>query len=415
MYFGNSFSIFYEKDLSKVLDNQIIEMKKEIYDTTEDYILNVNENEFVSYLVDKYSIDNIDLQLEEISVTRYEKLIPAEMFPGKGFLFNVIPGKSYKKVVIRYHVPFSGNAELLRCKPNRWVMGTYDVLIIEDCVCFDFVNFFDNPEKIKQSASEIISLIKSQLENVRDQVSKFNTSVQEHATKNFLNRKEHLLKTNDLLSSLGVPIKKRDDVPLTFAIPSPKTQKRIKISPPKVTEKGFKPEPTLDSKTYQDILHIIHDVGKQFERMPSTYYDKQEESLRDHILLVLEPHFYGSATGETFNKKGKTDILLRYENSNVFIAECKFWRGEKVYLGTIDQLLSYLTWRDSKSAIVLFVKNKDFSSVIETVKAKTQGHPNYLGFLGIKDETWLNYRFHINDDPNREVKITVLLFHIPPI
>jgi len=293
-------------------------------------------------------------------------------------------------------------------------MKTEKVLINDNCLCFDIVNFSNNPEKIQKRANEIISLLCSQLKNVRNQVDDYNSSLQDRATEFFQNRKQHLLKTNDLLSSLGIPIKKSTNVSPTFSIPSPKIQKKIKISPPQVTEKGFKPEPTLDSATYHDILKFIQDVGKQFERMPSTYYDKQEESLRDHILLVLEPNFEGSATGETFNKRGKTDILLRHEGSNVFIAECKFWRGEKAYLKSIDQLLSYLTWRDSKSAIVIFVENKDFSSVIGKVESITPDHPNCLGFSGKKDETWLNYRFHIIDDPNREVKLAILLFHIPP-
>jgi hypothetical protein len=61
--------------------------------------------------------------------------------------------------------------------------------------------------------------------------------------------------------------------------------------------------------------------------------------------------FEGQATGETFNFQGKTDILIRAQGKNIFIAECKFWKGEKVFLETIDQLLSYLSWRDSKAAI----------------------------------------------------------------
>lgn len=65
----------------------------------------------------------------------------------------------------------------------------------------------------------------------------------------------------------------------------------------------------------------------------------------------------GSATGETFNKKGKTDILLRHAGNNAFVGECKFWKGEKSFLSTIDQLLGYLTWRDSKTAVIMFVKN----------------------------------------------------------
>ncbi|WP_077324758.1 hypothetical protein [Virgibacillus siamensis] len=135
---------------------------------------------------------------------------------------------------------------------------------------------------------------------------------------------------------------------------------------PTVDEKGFQPEPTLPDSTYLDILNIIHDMGKEFERKPSVYTGKEEEHLRDHFLMMLEPNFEGSATGETFNKTGKTDILLKHNSQNVFIGECKFWRGKKSLHDTISQLLSYLTWRDSKAAVIMFVKNKEFSTVLAT-------------------------------------------------
>ena len=129
--------------------------------------------------------------------------------------------------------------------------------------------------------------------------------------------------------------------------------------------------------------------------------------------LLLQPNFNGTATGETFNKSGKTDILLRYENSNVFIAECKFWSGQKNYLDTFSQLFKYLTWRDSKAAVIVFVPNKEFSSVIETAKSSINLHPNFLNVGNENDETWLNYDFHINDDRNRIVKVAVMLYHLP--
>lgn len=91
--------------------------------------------------------------------------------------------------------------------------------------------------------------------------------------------------------------------------------------------------------------------------MQSVYKDKGGEDLKDHVLLTLDPNFeFGSASGETFNKSGKTDIQLRYDSSVVFIAECKFWIGEKNYLATIDQLLGYLTLRDTKAPVVIFVR-----------------------------------------------------------
>ena len=97
-----------------------------------------------------------------------------------------------------------------------------------------------------------------------------------------------------------------------------------------------------------------------------------------HFLLFLNGHFQGKATGETFNYEGKTDILIRENDKNVFIAECKFWHGEKVFNETIDQLLGYTSWRDTKTAILIFNKNKDFTSVLKTIDAIAKRHPNFV-------------------------------------
>lgn len=130
--------------------------------------------------------------------------------------------------------------------------------------------------------------------------------------------------------------------------------------------------------------------------------------------MTLDPNFeYGSVTGETFNKTGKTDIQLRHDSSVVFIAECKFWTGEKGFLRTIDQLLNYLTWRDTKTSVIMFVRQKDFSSILDKVENITKTHSNYIAFVSKSDENWFNYRFHLKGDKNREVKLAVQLFHIP--
>ena len=55
-----------------------------------------------------------------------------------------------------------------------------------------------------------------------------------------------------------------------------------------------------------------------------------------YIVLYLTKSFIfmtieGQATGETFNAAGKTDILLRIDGKNVFIGECKFWKGPKAF------------------------------------------------------------------------------------
>lgn len=230
----------------------------------------------------------------------------------------------------------------------------------------------------------------------------------------FKSRKTKLLNRNNLLASIGIPLKENANLTKTFSIPEPKLREQIRIARPQVEDNKFAPEPCIDEEIFHKILKIINDVGKNFESKPSTYINKKEEDLRDHILFVLDPHFIeGTATGETFNKRGKTDIMLRYESSVVFIAECKFWTGQKGYLEAISQLLSYLTWRDTKAAVIIFVKQNDISAIIDKIKIATKEHSNYLGHINQPDENWINYRFHINNDTNREVKLAIQIFHIP--
>ncbi|MBW4257864.1 hypothetical protein KTG15_09200 [Methanobacterium sp. YSL] len=404
------FHIFYGSELSVFLEKKDYEIRKKIENESEDYILNVNRTEYINHLLEIFKLDIPKLDYENISVSSYEKKIPAEYFP-QGFLVRA--GESYKKPVIVYHIPFEGNNELLRYRANRRILsGTTKVHINDGDICFEIINFRDNADEIKRKAEETLQRIKKQGEFSQEQLAKYNNNLELIIEQLFEGKKQRFLTKNKTLESLGVPIKKTDDLPKTYSIPKPNVRKSVNLKP-KVTEQGYTPEPTLDQTTYNEILQTIFDLGKVFERYPSTYKDKNEEELRDHILLYLEPRFEGSATGETFNKTGKTDILIRHENSNVFIAECKFWRGKQSYLDSITQLLKYLTWRDSKVAVIIFVDNKNISSVLETVKEVTPEHTNFLEFTNDNDESWFNYRFHINNNPNRDVKLAVLLFHIP--
>ena len=109
------------------------------------------------------------------------------------------------------------------------------------------------------------------------------------------------------------------------------------MSLPKVAKEKYKPEPTLAMDEYEHILEILKSMAVVIERSPSSFSTLDEEAIRTHFLLQLNGHYEGSATGETFNSVGKTDILIRVENKNIFIAECKFWRGPKGFSDAIKQ------------------------------------------------------------------------------
>ncbi|MEK0326199.1 MAG: hypothetical protein QQN63_10905 [Nitrosopumilus sp.] len=137
-----------------------------------------------------------------------------------------------------------------------------------------------------------------------------------------------------------------------------------------------------------------------------------EEDLRQHFLVQLNGQYEGQATGETSNFEGKTDILIRIENKNVFIAECKFWRGPESLKKTIDQLLGYTTWRDTKAAILIFNRDREFSTVLQKIPEVVKQHQNFKREIS-QDETNFRYIFGHPDDMNREIIMTVMAFEVP--
>lgn len=412
MYRRSGNMIFSKGRILEVFQKSMNAIQASIDYETENYILNANVKEYTEHLESKHKLDIPELHFELVNADSYETEVPAEYFPRT---FNVYEGKNYKKEVIQFFIPCSGNISLLAYRPASIISlgGGGHFEIKGDSIVAEFINFSNNVEEINRNYQNEVNGVHSNYNHLKNDINTFNDALRSHIEGVFIQRKEKILSKNNLLSSLGVPLRKKENVTTTFSIPKPQLREKIVVKPT-VNDKGFKPEPTLDNENYQKILKIINDIGKNFERMPSVYKDKGEEDLRDHILMTLDPNFeFGSASGETFNKTGKTDIQLRYDSSVVFIAECKFWSGSKNYLSTIDQLLGYLTWRDNKSSIIVFVKQKDFSSILSKVESETIKHSNFLSFVGNTDENWFNYRFHINGDRNREVQLAVQVYNIP--
>src|SRR5262245_59047525 len=123
------------------------------------------------------------------------------------------------------------------------------------------------------------------------------------------------------------------------------------------------------------------------ERNPAAFASLDEEAIHTHFLLQLNGHYEGGATGETFNTSGKTDILIRVENRNIFIAECKLRRGPKTFNEAVDQLLGYLSWRDTKCALLIFNKTRDSGAVRQKMHEAMEGRnerpilPRMLAYL----------------------------------
>jgi len=406
-------TLFSKYDLSSLLDRKKSNITSSISEESENYILTVDEKNYVDYLKSKYEMEYLEMKEDEKYTEHAEEDIPADQFPRDFFFMgDLYSGKTYRKEVYYLNLPFSGDRSLLDYKPSTFSLNPPRAAIKGNEISIRFVQFHEDIEQLNKNLLSALSTIKQWFEYINKDLKSFNNDLENLIRSTFKSRKQQLLKQRKQAESLVIPLKKKANVSPTFTVPVPSLKKKIKpVSRPEPSQTPFSPDPAISIEAYYDILKLINDMGKEMERKPSVYKDKGEEDLRDHFLMMLEPHYEGSATGETFNKSGKTDILLRHEGSNLFVGECKFWTGSKGFLATIDQLLSYLTWRDSKVAVIMFVKNKDFTSVLNTAQVAIKTHPNFIEYIDQKDESWLTYYFHLHNDKSKRLRLALMLYH----
>jgi hypothetical protein len=146
------------------------------------------------------------------------------------------------------------------------------------------------------------------------------------------------------------------------------------------------------------------------ERNPSTVARLNEEQIRNILLIGLNNQFEGNVGGEVFNGAGKTDILVRVEDRNVFVGECKIWKGPKTVTDALDQLLTYLVWRDTKAALLLFVRSGDIAAITDKAVAALSAHPSVKRRGPHVDDDRHDFVLGANSDANREIKLALLIF-----
>ena len=172
---------------------------------------------------------------------------------------------------------------------------------------------------------------------------------------------------------------------------------------------------SISNKAYFQILDYILLLGKNLEAFKQLNTKFDEERYRDYFLAFLNSiSKQHAAKGEVFNREGKTDILLfDKEGNNVFIAECKLWKGETYLLNGVEQLFNnYVNWRDEKTAIIIFNRDvKNFTDLTSTATKAVENHSLCLKFVGKRKDTSFSYVFRNPHDEKKQVKLELVLLN----
>lgn len=377
---------------------------QEINSQAKEYVIGVDEEQYKSHMIEKYTLSALAVDKESETITPPTTRIQSRNDYGRqlqleAYVFNV-----------KYR--FTGSAALFRVQPSSWTMRAADIQVNEETseVSFEVVIASKNAEAFQKAKQEEWNNAFCNIGNINNCTNEWNNSLPGLINSTFDRRKKHFQEENDFFAAINVKATSASSG--IFSVP---LVAKKKIPQPQIpTGTKFTGEPSFLDSTYRDILTLMHSIGRSMEQKPSLYIGKDEESLRDHFLTFLETRYEGTtASGETFNRGGKTDILLKYKDgSNLFVAECKFWSGPKGFQDAILQLFDrYLTWRDSKTALLLFVRAKDFTNVLASIQSEAKKSIYFTKSLSKTNDSSFAFQFHLPQDSEKPVQLEIMAFH----
>ena len=406
--------LFADKDLGALIRSYPDAIRNIVESWDKNKVLGASENDLIEFLVAETTLDVPELlPREHWSVSSNE----ANIDVSHDYRYNAF-GDRHIEIVgqrIVVEIPFEGDADLFAFRPSTRssMQPRGRVSTNPPRLSFTIQGHQLSGEDVKQRIDRNVEGVNEHIAWCRRDCEAWNSRAREKATKHFRQRKTRLLEQDELVGQLGIRLKMHDEPYTAISVPVVR-KKRPAVRVPDTPRGAFKPEPAVLEEDYEDILQTVANLSMSIERSPTAFHGMAEEHIRDHILVSLNGVYEGNATGETFNSTGKTDILIREHGGNVFIAECKIWRGAKALHAAIDQLLGYVTWRDTKTALIVFSKNKDFTNVLGGISEAVLTHPNHTRHMRVVDETQSRHVFKQTKDVHRDVHLAVLAFDIPP-
>lgn len=417
---GETQTLFVQARLSDWLAKLREDCKAVVLDASEKTLLHADADAWAAQLAREFFVDPVVLDsdrieaedLGEIQVDVSKDRARAISDPSRPFL---VPGR---KVVV--HLPFSGDGTLLRVHGSQMSMNPPRAAIGEGEVLLTFEYPSDRRPAIKDETDRLVAAIDRYVGWQRTEIERHNAELAAFARDVIEHRRQRVLADRDHLDGLGIPVRAADSAPTTYAAPG------IARRPSPIQKRTASPDtvvpmhPTLVGEFYEHILSVVGAMARGMERNPGDYASWTEEQLRDSLLVMLNSHYEGQATGETFNGSGKTDIIVRSEDRNVFVAECKWWSGatalaasERAEPSALDQLLSYATWRDAKLALVVFVGRQGIDRVLAAAKDALAAHPAFERWTQSRREGELCCRVRMSGDEDRSADLAVVFVHLP--
>jgi hypothetical protein len=410
MIVSNNF-LFSQAALRDALSAQLAAVTKEVDGISKEQFLANSDDQIIDHIFSKMVIVPLVIYRDQMSLTEPQEVRTERVEPNFGRRFEA------HVIRISLSIPYTGESNFWKMQPSTFNFnpprGEYSPQRGNDQIGtlrfnMEFTQKEYTSEVIHDEIERNLHSIEEYLEWIKRDIESHNPQLQEVIRGTVAQRRERLGRIQSVSKTLTIPIQTREGAPGLAQLPLQR-----KIIQPLSSQSNRPPEYTISNEDYENVLKIIRHEGCSFERTPEPFAKHDEEELRDILMSHLNGHYYGLANGEAFRKKGKTDVCIEFENRAAFVAECKLWKGDQKISEAVDQLLGYLTWRDCKTALVVF--NKDVAGFVQLqqkMQKILESQKYFIRSAGAYNTGEWRAVYRSIDDPDRLITVHVFLFNL---
>lgn len=210
---SNTFLAFAEHDLSRVTPQQLAQLSTRIESIRESELRDSDQGALAEQIIGEFTLNAPVFDFDNVKKTSSEQQV--EDTSGMGAIIAASRGGSRQvtRQVITYHIPFTGNTDLLRCRPSTYSMSAPLVYVRGTFngpeLCFDVIRPSNNPnqvqqdlEQVRQEAERNMSQLRTASERLAQDLEGYNAQVRMDVPNHIAARIQRLQGNDDFLGQL---------------------------------------------------------------------------------------------------------------------------------------------------------------------------------------------------------------------
>lgn len=252
-----------------------------------DRFLGTTVDTLVEHLAAQYSVSPLQMDEQAIHMDQAEAKIDVT---GRFEYGGSLDGRTIHANghTLTFYIPFTGDADLWRLRPNLWSswMPSAEIDSRTSCLVIRLTNTSNTePAWYKQELNRQLESIRQLIASQTSMISQFNTQLPNEIRNAIQRRRTEIEKLQGLAAAFDFPLVKRPGMPEFKPV---EMTRRVLKPLPRPPSAAFKPEPAISDGLYDELLGIIRHAGASFEGTPQTYLSLGEEGhLRWNLITCV--------------------------------------------------------------------------------------------------------------------------------